>query len=40
MKDKKWQAVQLTLFSVSVGAIQIGAFALLEIFIQDYWIPC
>lgn len=40
MKDKKqlWQAVKFTLFSVSAGAIQIGAFALLEIFIQDYWI--
>ena len=41
MKDKKqlWQAVKFTLFSVSAGAIQIGSFALLEIFIQDYWIP-
>ena len=41
MKDKKqlWQAVKFTLFSASAGAIQIGSFALLEIFIQDYWIP-
>lgn len=41
MKDKKqlWQAVKFTLFSVSAGVIQIGSFALLEIFIQDYWIP-
>lgn len=41
MKDKKqlWQAVKFALFSVSAGVIQIGSFALLEIFIQDYWIP-
>ena len=41
MKDKKqlWQAVKFTLFSVSAGVIQIGSFALLEIFIKDYWIP-
>ena len=41
MKDKKqlWQAVKFTLFSISAGVIQIGSFALLEIFIQDYWIP-
>ena len=41
MKDKKqlWQAVKFTLFSASAGVIQIGSFALLEIFIQDYWIP-
>ena len=41
MKDKKqlWQAVKFTLFSVSAGVIQIGFFALLEIFIKDYWIP-
>lgn len=40
-KDKKqlWQAVKFTLFSISAGVIQIGSFALLEIFIQDYWIP-
>ena len=34
-----WQAVKFTLFSISAGAIQIGSFAVLEIFIQDYWIP-
>ena len=41
MKEKKslWQAVNFTLFSISAGVIQIGSFALLEIFIKDYWIP-
>ena len=41
MKDKKqlWQALKFTLFSISAGAIQIGSFSLLEIFIKDYWIP-
>jgi len=41
MKEKKqlWQAVKFTLFSVSAGIIQIGSFALLEIFIKDYWVP-
>ena len=41
MKDNKslWQAVKFTLFSISAGAIQVGSFAILEIFIQDYWIP-
>lgn len=41
MKNNKqlWQAVKFTLFSISAGVIQIGSFALLEIFIQDYWIP-
>ena len=41
MKDKKqlWQAVKFTLFSASAGVIQVGSFALLELFIQDYWIP-
>ena len=41
MKDKKqlWQAVKFTFFSISAGIIQIGSFALLELFIQDYWIP-
>ena len=34
-----WQALKFTLFSISAGAIQIGCFALLEIFIKDYWIP-
>ncbi len=40
-KNKKqlWQAVKFTLFSVSAGAIQIGSFAILEIFIKEYWIP-
>ena len=41
MKDNKslWQAVKFTLFSISAGAIQVASFAVLEIFIQDYWIP-
>ena len=41
MKEKKqlWQAVKFTLFSISAGVIQIGSFALMELFIQDYWIP-
>ena len=41
MKDNKslWQAVKFTLFSISAGAIQVGSFAVLEIFIKDYWIP-
>ena len=40
-KDKKQilQALKFTLFSISAGVIQIGSFALLEIFIKDYWIP-
>ena len=40
-KDKKqlWQVIKFTLFSISAGIIQIGSFALLEIFIKDYWIP-
>ena len=41
--DKKensfWQALKFTLFSISAGIIQVGSFALLELFIQDYWIP-
>ena len=38
-KKSLWQAVKFTFFSVSAGIIQVGSFALLEIFIQDYWIP-
>lgn len=39
-KDKKqlWQAVKFTLFSVSAGIIQVGSFALMELFIKSYWI--
>lgn len=39
--DKKQllQAVKFTLFSISAGIIQIGSFAILEIFVKDYWIP-
>ena len=41
MKDKAqiWQAAKFTLFSISAGVIQIGSFALLELFIEGYWIP-
>ena len=38
-KKQLWQALKFTLFSISAGIIQIGSFALLEIFIKDYWIP-
>lgn len=33
------QALKFTLFSISAGIIQVGAFSLLELFIKDYWIP-
>lgn len=33
------QIIKFTLFSISAGVIQISSFALLEIFIKDYWIP-
>lgn len=42
MNDKKkaaLQALKFTLFSISAGLIQIGSFALMELFIKDYWIP-
>ena len=42
MNDKKKQVLQVvkfTLFSISAGIIQVGSFALLEIFIKTYWIP-
>ena len=38
-KAQMWQAIKFTLFSVSAGVIQIGSFALLELFIEGYWIP-
>ena len=38
-KKQVMQAVKFALFSVSAGIIQIGSFALLEIFIKTYWIP-
>lgn len=39
MKNKQlFQAIKFTLFSISAGAIQIGSFAILEIFIKDYWV--
>ena len=38
-KKSLWQAMKFTLFSVSAGIIQVGSFALMELFIRDYWIP-
>ena len=38
-KKSLWQVVKFTLFSISAGIIQVGSFALMEIFIQDYWVP-
>ena len=40
MNNKKqlWQAVKFTLFSISAGIIQVGSFALLELFIKTYWV--
>ena len=35
----RWQVVKFTLFSASAGLIQVSVFAILEIFIKDYWIP-
>ena len=41
MKEKKqlWQVIKFTLFSISAGIVQIGSFAVMELFVQDYWIP-
>ena len=38
-KKQLLQAAKFTLFSISAGIIQIVSFAILEIFIKDYWIP-
>ena len=38
-KKQLWQVVKFTLFSASAGIIQVGSFALLELFIKSYWIP-
>ncbi len=38
-KKELFQALKFTLFSISAGIIQLASFALLEIFIKDYWIP-
>ena len=38
-KQSFWQVLKFTLFSASAGLIQVGSFAILEMFIQDYWIP-
>jgi len=32
------QAAKFTLFSISAGLIQVGSFALMELFIDDYWV--
>ena len=39
MNEKKSfvQALKFTLFSISAGLIQIGSFALFELFIPNYW---
>lgn len=38
-KAQIWQAIKFTLFSISAGVIQVGSFAILELFIEGYWIP-
>ena len=38
-KQSFCQVVKFTLFSISAGIIQVGSFALMEIFIKDYWVP-
>lgn len=38
-KKSLWQVLKFTLFSISAGIIQVGSFALMEVFIKDYWIP-
>ena len=38
-KGQLVQALKFTLFSISAGIIQIVSFAILEIFIHEYWIP-
>ncbi len=38
-KKSFFQALKFTLFSISAGVIQVGSFALLQIFIHRYWIP-
>lgn len=40
MNEKKnWlQVLKFTLFSISAGLIQIGSFAIFELFIQNYWV--
>ena len=38
-KNQAFQVIKFTLFSISAGIIQVGSFALLELFIKDYWVP-
>ncbi len=37
-KKQILQAIKFTLFSISAGVIQIGSFALFELFIENYWV--
>lgn len=41
MKTRKSlrQVLKFTLFSISAGLVQVGTFSLIELFINDYWIP-
>ena len=38
-KKQLWQVIKFTLFSASAGIIQVGSFAILELFIKTYWVP-
>ena len=33
------QMLKFTLFSISAGIIQLASFAIMEIFVKDYWFP-
>ena len=37
-KKQLWQVIKFTLFSASAGIIQVGSFALLELFVKTYWV--
>ena len=37
-KQSLLQVLKFTLFSISAGLIQVASFAILELFITDYWI--
>ena len=40
MKNKEViRAIKFALISASAGIIQVGSFALMELFIKSYWIP-
>lgn len=36
-KERFFQAVKFVLFSISAGVIQMGSFALMDLFIKTYW---